>query len=167
MINSPDSAAPSTRRAFLAKLAVAASALAAASHSAQANQQPKAAKPIGDMVVYKDPNCGCCKEWVKHMQKAGFVLTVHDTADMDAVKANLGVPKSLASCHTGRIGRYSIEGHVPADVIAKLLTEQPVARGLAVPGMPQGSPGMETGRKDPYDVILFDAAGKTRVYASR
>lgn len=167
MTNSPDSAAPTNRRAFLTTLAVAATSIAAFSRSALAGEQPKSTKPIRDMVVYKDPNCGCCKEWVKHMQKAGFVLTVHDTADMDAVKANLGVPKALASCHTGRIGRYSIEGHVPADVIAKLLTEQPVARGLAVPGMPQGSPGMETGRKDPYDVILFDAAGKTRVYASR
>lgn len=139
--------------------------------SAQAPRQPKstaaASKPLRDMVVYKDPNCGCCAQWVKHVQKAGFTVTVRDTADMKTVKASFGVPAALESCHTARIGKYSIEGHVPADLIAKLIDEQPVARGLAVPGMPQGSPGMEMGAKEKFDVLLFDAAGKTRVYASR
>ena len=120
------------------------------------------------ITVYKDPNCGCCTEWVKHLRQAGFVPTVRDMTDMVTVKTSFGVPSALESCHTARIGRYTIEGHVPADLIARILKEQPVARGLAVPGMPVGSPGMEMGnQKDRYDVLLFDAAGKTRVFASR
>ncbi len=120
------------------------------------------------ITVYKDPNCGCCKEWVKHVSAAGFTATVHDTADMDAVKRAMGVPEGLASCHTARVGTYIIEGHVPADLIERLLTDAPVARGLAVPGMPMGSPGMEMGgRKDKFDVMLFDKTGKSRVFASR
>ena len=120
------------------------------------------------MTVYKDPNCGCCAEWVKHVQKAGFVATVRDMTDMVTVKRNLGVPEALESCHTARIGRYTIEGHVPADLIIRLVDEKSASRGLAVPGMPVGSPGMEMGaKKDKYDVLAFDAAGKTRVYASR
>ncbi|MBP6771764.1 MAG: DUF411 domain-containing protein [Gemmatimonadaceae bacterium] len=168
---------PSSRRLFLAQLATSALATSAvlANRAQAAGLQPpvpskSAAKsaPIRDIVVYKDPHCGCCSEWVKHMKAAGFVVTSRDTADMTTVKRSMGVPEALESCHTGRIGRYTIEGHVPADVIAKLLAEQPAGRGLAVPGMPVGSPGMEMGgRKDKYDVLLFDAAGKTRVYASR
>ena len=164
----------STRRTFLAALATTlagtltlnrfgARELAALS----AKKAATAAIPIRDIVVYKDPNCGCCKEWVKHIQKAGFVATVHDMADMATVKRSFGVPEQLESCHTARVGKYSIEGHVPADVMIRLLAEQPAGRGLAVPGMPSGSPGMEGGRKDAYEVLLFDAAGKTRVYASR
>lgn len=128
----------------------------------------EAQAPVRAMTVYKDPNCGCCEQWVAHVKAAGFVVTVRDTADMQTVKASLGVPDALGSCHTARVGTYTIEGHVPADLIKKLLAEKPVARGLAVPGMPIGSPGMEQGnRKDPYDVLLFDKAGKTKVYASR
>jgi hypothetical protein len=123
---------------------------------------------VRTMTVYKDPNCGCCEQWVSHVRKAGFTVTVRDTADMASVKASFGVPAGLGSCHTARVGTYTIEGHVPADLIAKLLRDQPVARGLAVPGMPIGSPGMEQGgQKDAYDVLLFDKAGKSRVYASR
>ncbi len=125
------------------------------------------AAPVA-MTVYKDPNCGCCEQWVAHVKQAGFAVTVRDTADMSTVKASMGVPDALGSCHTARVGTYTIEGHVPADLIKKLLAEKPVARGLAVPGMPMGSPGMEQGgRKDKYDVLLFDKAGKTKVYASR
>ncbi len=121
-----------------------------------------------EMTVYKDPNCGCCAQWVAHVRKAGFAVTVRDTADMDGVKASFGVPAALHSCHTARIGRYSIEGHVPADLIQRLLAEAPDARGLAVPGMPVGSPGMEMGaRKDRYEVLLFDKAGRTTVFATR
>ena len=120
------------------------------------------------ITVYKDPACGCCKEWVKHVSAAGFTATVHDTADMDAVKRAMGVPESLASCHTARVGSYIIEGHVPADLIDRLLADAPVARGLAVPGMPMGSPGMEMGgRKDKFDVMIFEKSGKSRVFASR
>ncbi|MCC6243612.1 MAG: DUF411 domain-containing protein [Gemmatimonadaceae bacterium] len=131
-----------------------------------AQSRPAAAEKA--ITVYKDPNCGCCTEWVKHLRQAGFVPTVRDMTDMVTVKTSFGVPSALESCHTARIGRYTIEGHVPADLIARLLKEQPVARGLAVPGMPVGSPGMEMGnQRDRYDVLLFDATGKTRVYASR
>ena len=119
------------------------------------------------MTVYKDPGCGCCKEWVKLMTKAGFAITAHDTADMNPVKSSMGVPANLQSCHTAIAGNYVFEGHVPADVILKFLAEKPVARGLAVPGMPAGSPGMEGPTKDKYNVILFERSGKTRVYASR
>ncbi len=163
-----------TRRSFLAALATTiAGSLTLGGVNAHALVAQPAAKPaspgapIRDIVVYKDPNCGCCKEWVKHIQKAGFVATVHDMTDMSTVKRSFGVPEKLESCHTARVGKYSIEGHVPADVMIKLLAEQPAGRGLAVPGMPSGSPGMEGGRKDAFDVLLFDAAGKTRVYASR
>ncbi|MEO7522134.1 MAG: DUF411 domain-containing protein [Gemmatimonas sp.] len=103
-----------------------------------------------------------------HVKSAGFATTVHDTADMTTVKRSMGVPAKLESCHTARVGGYTIEGHVPADVIEKLLREKPVALGLAVPGMPAGSPGMEMGgRKDKYDIMLFEKSGKSRVFASR
>lgn len=163
-----------TRRTFLVALATTiAGTLTTRRGGAQLLLAQPAAKSaatsavIREIVVYKDPNCGCCKEWVKHIQRAGFVATVHDTADMASVKRSFGVPENLESCHTARVGKYSIEGHVPADVMIKLLAEQPAGRGLAVPGMPSGSPGMEGGRKDAYDVVLFDASGKTRIYASR
>jgi hypothetical protein len=162
-----------TRRQLLATLGMSAAALTATRLGAQpakaaAKVPTGASSPLRDIVVYKDPSCGCCADWVKHMRANGFKVTVHDLTDMNTVKESMGIPAALASCHTGRIGKYSIEGHVPADVIAKLVAEQPAGRGLAVPGMPNGSPGMETtGKKDKYDVLLFDAAGKTRVYASR
>lgn len=123
---------------------------------------------LPEVTVYKDPNCGCCHKWVDHMKANGFKVVAHDTSDMDAVKKSFGVPSDLQSCHTGVVGGYAFEGHVPADVIRKLLAEKPKdIRGVAVPGMPQGSPGMETGRVDHYDIIAFDRAGKTKVYARR
>ncbi len=126
------------------------------------------ASPPVPRTVYKDPHCGCCAQWVAQVRPAGFAVTVRDTSDMATVKAAMGVPEALGSCHTARVGAYTIEGHVPADVIKQLLAEKPVARGVAVPGMPMGSPGMEQGgRKDRYDVLLFDKAGRTRVFASR
>jgi hypothetical protein len=122
-----------------------------------------AAPPV---TVYKDPDCSCCGAWVEHLKANGFAVTVHEVRDMSPHKKRLGVPERLGSCHTASVGGYTIEGHVPAADIKRLLTERPKARGLAVPGMPQGSPGMETGKLDPYDVLLFDAAGGTRVYRS-
>ncbi|WP_420632823.1 DUF411 domain-containing protein [Candidatus Palauibacter sp.] len=118
--------------------------------------------------VYKSPTCGCCALWVDHMREAGFELDVEDTLDMVGVKLDAGLPLQLQSCHTALVGDYVFEGHIPADVIARFLAEAPSARGLAVPGMPIGSPGMEFGdRVDPYDVIQFDAEGSTSVYESR
>jgi hypothetical protein len=121
------------------------------------------------MVVYKTPTCGCCRNWVQHAQDAGFVVEVHDTASVEPIKQEHGLPQHLASCHTAIVDGYVIEGHVPADVIRKLLAERPDIAGIAVPGMPMGSPGMEVpgGRKDPYDIIAFARDGKVSVYETR
>lgn len=119
------------------------------------------------MTVFKSPTCGCCTLWVQHVEKAGFRCTVRDVADLNEVKRTFGIPRNLESCHTAQIGPWLIEGHVPADLIQKLLKEKPTGLGLAVPGMPIGSPGMEGGTPERYNVLLFDRAGKTRVYATR
>lgn len=107
--------------------------------------------------VWKDPHCGCCQDWIEHMRAHGFNATVHDSGN-SAVRARLGLPAQLGSCHTALIGGYLLEGHVPAADVQKLLAQKPLALGLAVPGMPVGSPGMDgpayQGRKDPYDVLL-------------
>lgn len=110
-------------------------------------------RPI--ITVSKDPNCGCCTGWVEHLRRDGFVATVIETTDLQAIKMRLGVPADLASCHTAEIAGYIIEGHVPAQAIRRLIAERPDALGLAVPGMPVGSPGMEGGAPEIYDVILF------------
>lgn len=112
-----------------------------------------AEEPI--ITVHKDPNCGCCSGWVQHLEKAGFAVKAIDTPRLNAVKARLGVPNDLAACHTAEAAGYIIEGHVPAIAIRRLLAEKPAAAGLAVPGMPIGSPGMEGGTPEPYDVTLF------------
>ena len=122
------------------------------------------AAPI--ITVYKDPGCGCCAEWVKHLEANGFKTKVHDTSDMTPIKRKLGVPEGLASCHTAVVDGYTLEGHVPAADVKRLLTERPRARGLAVPGMPNGSPGMETGKMDRYEVLLFQDKGKPAIYRS-
>ena len=111
--------------------------------------------------VYKSPYCGCCGAWVDHMREAGFAVSVIEQEDLSPVKARLGVPAALQSCHTAVIEGYVIEGHVPAADVARLLAARPMATGLAVPGMPIGSPGMERGaRRDPYDVIRFWPTGR-------
>ena len=119
------------------------------------------------LMVTKTASCGCCKHWVEHMKKAGFTLKVRDVADVTPTARRLGVPDELRSCHTSEIGGYAIEGHVPAADVRRLLAQKPKAAGIAVPGMVMGSPGMEHGdHKQPYQVLLFDKAGKTRVFAS-
>ena len=119
--------------------------------------------------VWKDPSCGCCKDWITHMEQSGFELRVHDSGNT-AARARLGMPVKFGSCHTARIGGYTIEGHVPAREIQRLLQEKPQAVGLTVPGMPVGSPGMDgpayDQRKDSYDVILVKADGSSTVYQS-
>jgi hypothetical protein len=117
--------------------------------------------------VYKDANCGCCKEWVKHLEENGFTVEVMDMPDLSAVKTKYGVTSELQACHTAVTGDYVVEGHVPADLIVKMLNEKPAIAGLAVPGMPAGSPGMEGATKERYDVLTFDRAGRTTVYAER
>ena len=117
------------------------------------------------ITVYKDPDCGCCKKWIEHLQKHGFKVTSHDTRDMAAIKANFGVKSDLQSCHTAIVNGYVVEGHVPAAEIQRMLKQRPKIAGLAVPGMPSGSPGMENGMSDRYSVIAFDTKGGTKVFA--
>jgi hypothetical protein len=139
------------RRTLLGGAAVAGLSLCAA--RAYATAPPK-------MIVNRDPGCGCCTLWVNHIRASGFEVDVIDTRELDAVKRRLGIPPELAACHTAEIAGYVIEGHVPAPAIKRLLAERPSAKGLAVPGMPIGSPGMEVaGQPDEiYDVILFGPA---------
>jgi len=112
------------------------------------------------ILVHKDPNCGCCAGWVQHLKDAGFTVTVQETAQLPAVRKRLGVPGDLAACHTAEIAGYVIEGHVPALAVRQLLEKRPAAVGLAVPGMPAGSPGMEGGTPRKYDVVLFGTSGR-------
>jgi hypothetical protein len=122
-----------------------------------------------EIIVYKSPTCGCCKKWVSHLEQHGYTVEVHNQNrnKLKSIKAEMGVPRGLQSCHTAKIGGYLIEGHVPADVIARLLKEKPQIKGLAVPGMPMGSPGMEGPRKDAYDVLALQKNGKTSVFSSQ
>jgi hypothetical protein len=119
--------------------------------------------------VWKSPTCGCCKDWIRHLEAHGFRVRAHDQGNSDA-RAALGIPLAYGSCHTARVGGYAIEGHVPAREILRLLKDKPAATGLAVPAMPIGSPGMDGpeygGRKDPYDVLLVRRDGSTGVYQS-
>lgn len=118
------------------------------------------------MTVYSSPSCGCCVKWVDHLTAHGFTVEHVKTSELGAKKAELGIPRSLASCHTGVIGDYVVEGHVPAEQVKRLLTESPPIQGLSVPGMPIGSPGMERGNtKEPYDVLAF-RDGEAGVFAS-
>lgn len=116
--------------------------------------------------VYKSASCGCCGEWIKHLRASGFEVRAHDVTEPALHRARLGVPEALGSCHTATVAGYAIGGHVPARDIKRLLAERPKAGGLAVPAMPLGSPGMEGPHRDPYDVLLFDARGRTRVFSS-
>lgn len=145
-------------------------AVDAAPSAAPAPATPAVAVPPGtEMMVHKPTYCGCCTDWVDHVRSAGFEVAVEETDRPDAVKDELGVPEALRSCHTAEVGGYVVEGHVPADVIARLLEEKPDVEGIAVPGMPIGSPGMEAddGTTQPYDIVAFDASGETTVYDSR
>lgn len=118
--------------------------------------------------VWKDPQCGCCQDWIAHLQAHGFTVRVHEVGNA-AMRQRLGLPARYASCHTARVGGYVVEGHVPALDLLRLLRERPTALGLAVPGMPVGSPGMDGpaygGRRDPYDVLLVQRDGSSRVWA--
>lgn len=156
-----------TRRQWLTAIA-AASACACAALPAWATSNANAVE------VWKDPSCGCCQDWIDHMQANGFKVTVHETGNA-AVRAKLGLPQRLGSCHTALVGGYLLEGHVPAADVHKLLKEKPKALGLTVPGMPVGSPGMDgpeyKGRKDAYDVLLvtknlMNKDVSTRVFTS-
>lgn len=121
---------------------------------------PARADALPEVVVHKDPSCGCCRGWAQHLRSAGFPVRIIENRDLGAVKQRLRVPTDLASCHTAEVGGYVVEGHVPANAIKRLLGERPAAVGLAVPGMPAGSPGMEGGAPETYEVVLFGEQGR-------
>jgi hypothetical protein len=144
---------------------------AGAAYVVQAQRQAGApAQPSLAMEVYKTPTCGCCTKWVDHMRAAGFQVTAKDIsqAELDGLKARHGVPQAMSSCHTGLIDGYVVEGHIPAAEVLRFLKERPAVAGLAVPGMPLGSPGMEVEgvTPRPYSVLTFDRAGQTQVFAT-
>ena len=139
-----------SRREFVGCVAVLAISAAV---PALAQQSPR-------ITIYKSPSCGCCQKWADHLANAGFTTEVIDRGGITALKTELGVPTALHSCHTAKVDGYVVEGHVPASAIKLLLTERPRATGLAVPGMPIGSPGMEGGEPDTYEVVLFGMDGQ-------
>ena len=146
-------------------VATLAAALVAAGGSSDAQQKLSALPAVQ---VYKTPTCGCCSKWVDHMRQAGFTVQAQDMShdELQAVKTKYAVPAAANSCHTARLGGYIVEGHIPADAVKKMLKERPRVVGIAVPGMPIGSPGMEVpgARVQPYDVLSFDKAGATKVF---
>ena len=144
----------------LAAIASLSTALATAAEP----REESSARP--QITVYKNPNCACCKAWVDHLRRHAFTVTTKDTSDLAPIRGSARVPADHRSCHTAFVNGYVIEGHVPAEDIKRLLAEKPKVAGLAVGGMPIGSPGMELGnRKDAYDVIAFNRDGTTRVFA--
>ena len=148
-----------TRRGLFATAAPAALVLAwFGSGSAKAATLP----PVS---VWKSPTCGCCGRWSEHMRQAGFTVTVYETADLTPIKQAHGVPDDLSACHTAEVGGYVVEGHVPPADIVRLLTERLSAKGLAVPGMPSSSPGMDQPTGEPYEVTLFGAPGGNQIFA--
>lgn len=151
----------------LAVVGTAAVAVYAVQTQRQGTAQPQRTMA---MEVYKTPTCGCCTLWVDHMRAAGYEITARDVsqAELDRLKVQHGVPPSMYSCHTGLIDGYVIEGHIPAREVSRFLKERPSVAGLALPGMPLGSPGMEVpgSRPRPYTVMTFDRAGQTKVFAT-
>jgi hypothetical protein len=152
-------------RLFSFSAVLGAAALVAAGSGAFA-QTGRSVKP--PVTVYKSPTCGCCSQWVEHMRKNGYTVTALDVEDVEVPMKTYGVPASAGSCHTALVGGYVVEGHVPADLVDKMLREKPAIVGIAAPGMPPGSPGMEVpGYKGSYTVVSFDKTGKTAPYAKR
>jgi hypothetical protein len=125
---------------------------------------PLSAEPKPEVQVYKSPTCGCCEKWVEHLRAEGFTVRTNDVPDVTPIKLENGVSPELSACHTAFVGGYVVEGHVPASDIRRLLAERPAVAGLAVPGMPVGSPGMEGPRPVPYEVMSFGAQG-VRVFS--
>jgi hypothetical protein len=148
-------------------IAIAAVAIAGFAYGVAAQQKAPAAGALPKVTVYKTSSCGCCRLWVDHLKKSGFDVQAMDvsSADVRAVSKAAGLKDEDVSCHTAKIGNYIVEGHVPADDIKRLLKEKPAIAGLSAPGMPQGSPGMEQGAKEPYDVIAFTKDGRSTGFA--
>ena len=146
---------------------LAALLMLAAAPGIAAQTQKKPAAPVSDGKVWLTPTCGCCGKWVEHMHASSFKLTREVTTELDAVPERKRVPEQLRSCHTALIGPYLVEGHVPADVVRQMLKEQPKIAGIATPGMPVGSPGMEGPGARPYSIVAFRADGTTYEFARR
>ena len=144
------------------------SAVALAATLLSGSESTVAQRPSTTVRVYKSPTCGCCANWVKHLQQYGFTTEITEMEDLGAVKAKHNVPARVQSCHTAIVDGYVLEGHVPAADVQRLLKERPAIAGLAVPGMPIGSPGMEVPSMKPqaYDVVAFDRQGQLKVFAS-
>jgi len=143
------------------------SALGAGAMALIAPRVARAVAPV-PMTVYKSPTCGCCKEWIKHVKANGFSVKVIELDDVTPMQRTAGVPLAMGSCHTALVGKYVIEGHVPADLIHKILQEKTAIAGLSVPGMPLGAPGMEqSGGARPYTVMSWTSDGRTAVFARR
>ena len=150
------------------RLPIAAAVMALALLTAGCSRAPETAPdPALRAVVYKTEGCGCCNAWITHLESAGFVVEAHNVDNLGPTKDRVGVPVAMGSCHTAEVGGYFVDGHVPAPDIKRLLRERPMARGLTVPAMPVGSPGMEvpSGHVDPYDVFLVAPDGSTSVFA--
>ena len=143
-----------TRRQFIGQLAM----VVAAGPALATEKSPL-------IQVYKSPTCGCCSKWVDHLRDAGFTVEATNVRDVSVYKREYGLPPQLASCHTGIVQGYVVEGHVPADDVIRMLREKPAIKGIAVPGMPMGSPGMEGPNSDRYETLSFDAAGTIAVFA--
>lgn len=138
--------------------------VATATGAAQAPADLPADAPV--LTVYKSPTCGCCTKWAEYMGREGFRVETVERTDMAAVRDSLGVPGDLSACHTATVGGYTVEGHVPAEHVRRLIAEAPRARGIVVPGMPMESPGMEQGgTPQPFDVLLVDETGEATVFA--
>ena len=130
--------------------------------------EPATGEAVAEVTVHKSPTCGCCTDWVEHLREAGFAVEVRETSNLAPVQERVGLPYGLGSCHTAEVEGYFVEGHVPAEDVARLLSERPEAKGLTVPGMPLGSPGMEvpSGEVEAYDVLLVRSDGSTEIFAS-
>ncbi len=155
---------PALRHAFVAAALIATMSMAGC-RAGGASADPAA---VADVVVYKTPYCGCCSDWVAQLERDGLTVTAIDVDSTAPVRDELGVPARLGSCHTAKVGDYWVEGHVPIDLVRQLVEERPAGiRGLAVPGMPIGSPGMEGPNPERYAVLALDDDGSVRVYAER
>jgi|SRR5687768_6871683 len=153
-------------KSMIFAVAVTVASSSAAGDAAQ-KARPSAPKPVM-LAVYKTPTCGCCAKWVEHMKQNGFTVNVTDLRDLSDIKTKHGIPSKVQSCHTGIVNGYVVEGHVPAADVKRMLKERPAVAGLALPGMPMGSPGMEGPpniQPPPYEVLTFDKKGATRVYS--
>lgn len=153
------------RRLLLVPLLVLAAACADAGAESDTSGEVAVDASLPTALVYKTPTCGCCNGWIDHLEAAGFAVEARDVRDIVSIKQDAGVPVSLSSCHTALIDGYVVEGHVPIDEVKRLLAERPEVAGIAVPGMPIGSPGMEGPNPQPYQIVSFTHDGATAVYA--